>query len=113
MSALYHIYHPDQKRANRTVSNWVRRGKLINSEVCERFQKHFSKKFIEGHHWSYKRQHWGDPNWLCRWCHKILHQELGKDWADLETKPDLRLVKPTDSLPVKNDDTDVNPMGIF
>lgn len=91
MSQFYHIHHPEQARAKWTVKNRLRSGKLVKPECCERCSAPKTPKELEGHHWSYLKQHHGDPIWLCRFCHLMVHQELGKDWVDAETKPDLRV----------------------
>lgn len=88
MSAQYHLRHPEQARAKWTVANHVRRGKLVKPEKCTKCTKRFNKRFIEGHHWSYKKEHHADVIWLCRWCHRKLHEELGEKWADLDERPD-------------------------
>jgi hypothetical protein len=90
VSKLYHVYHPEQARAKWTVKNHLRRGKLKKPERCERCNEIKSKEQLEGHHWSYKKKHHGDPIWLCCGCHRIVHRELGPDWVDAETKPNLR-----------------------
>lgn len=99
MSQYYHLRHPEQARAKWTVKNHVRRGKLFKPDVCEKCLKRFNRIFIEAHHWSYKKEHHGNPNWLCRWCHKLIHAELSDKWIDMETKPDYgpkKLPPPTE-----------------
>ena len=93
MSRFYHVYHPEQARAKWTVKNHLRRGKLVKPCICERCLQPYPREQIEGHHWSYKKEHHGDPIWLCKKCHRVIHDLLGSDWKDAETKPDYCLMR--------------------
>ena len=64
---------PEKIKAENAVNNAIRDGKLIRPSHCEDCGK---KKFVQGHHWSYKEEHWLDVEWLCMKCHRKLHRLL-------------------------------------
>lgn len=69
-----------KRKAQHTVNNAKRDGKIIKSETCEHCGT--SEKKIQGHHWSYLPEHWLDVIWLCTSCHGKEHKrlnELGRD----------------------------------
>lgn len=38
---------------------------------------------LDGHHWSYDREHWLDVEWLCRSCHRNEHHANARLHADV------------------------------
>lgn len=58
-----------KRLAVKALERAVRRGDVTKSP-CEDCDDPKS----EGHHWSYRREHWLDVKWLCRPCHKALHR---------------------------------------
>lgn len=71
--------HPEKRKAQWTLSNAVRDGKILKPDCCSHCS---SKKRIQGHHWSYLPEHQLDVIWLCATCHGAEHRrlnELGRD----------------------------------
>jgi len=72
--------NPEKRKAQVTLSNGVRDGKVIKPTYCEHCGT--SERKIQGHHWSYLPEHRLDVIWLCTYCHGKEHKrlnELGRD----------------------------------
>ena len=70
----------EKRKAQYSVSNAKRDGKLFAPDTCEHCGT--SEKKIQAHHWSYLPEHWLDVIWLCTGCHGKEHRrlnELGRD----------------------------------
>lgn len=66
---------PQEIKARRAVFNAIKAGILIRPSTCESCNE---KKFVQGHHESYKEIHWLDVAWLCITCHRELHRDFVK-----------------------------------
>lgn len=75
--------NPHKRKAQHTLSNAVRDGKVDKPLNCEHCAS--SEKKIQGHHWSYLEEHWLDVIWLCTGCHGKEHRRLNALGRD----PDL------------------------
>lgn len=64
----------DKLSSRSAVSNALRDNRLVRPESCEHCQKSYDT--LEGHHWSYKEEHWLDVIWLCVPCHGKEHVRL-------------------------------------
>jgi len=87
MSRRYRQLWPNQERAKWAIRNAIRRGKIVKPNICEKCGKRHALRNIEAHHWSYRKEHWTDVIWMCRWCHDKLHDELGPNWKDSPVRP--------------------------
>ena len=65
--------NPEKKKAQNTVNNAVRDGKLIKPDTC---QECGSSGIIHGHHDDYRKPL--DVRWLCAACHFAWHAEHGE-----------------------------------
>ncbi len=63
---------PHKQAAVRAVGKAVKEGALVRGKVCEA-KGCRSKRFIEGHHWSYSAEHHLDVLWCCATCHRRGH----------------------------------------
>lgn len=65
--------NPDKRKAQYTLGNAVRDGKVVRPTSCEHCD---SSGKIQGHHWSYLQEHHLDVIWLCTRCHGLEHRRL-------------------------------------
>ena len=65
--------HPEHKHARDAVYRALKEGSLVKPDVCSECGE--QKKVIEGHHESYKQDHWLDVQWLCKVCHRKKHPD--------------------------------------
>lgn len=72
----YSQENEDKRKAVHAVSNALRDKRLIKSECCSRCVE---TENIQGHHWSYKEEHWLDVIWLCVKCHAEEHVKLREE----------------------------------
>ena len=68
---VYERENPEKIRAQKAVGRAIRSGKLTRPDFCEACGAQPGR--LEGHHSSYDRDRWLDVIWLCRKCHKFLH----------------------------------------
>lgn len=73
--------NPHKRSAQVYLGNAVRDGRIFKPSVCSHCNE---EKRIQGHHWSYEREHWLDVIWLCAPCHGKEHRRLN----DLGRDPD-------------------------
>ena len=73
--------NPQKRKAQVYLGNAVRDGRIFKPSICSHCGQ---EKRIQGHHWSYDREHWLDVVWLCAACHGEEHRRLN----DLGRDPD-------------------------
>lgn len=73
--------NPQKRKAQIYLGNAVRDGRVLKPSICSHCNE---EKRIQGHHWSYEREHWLDVIWLCAPCHGKEHRRLN----DLGRDPD-------------------------
>jgi hypothetical protein len=67
-------YYQDNKekiKAHAAVRRAIAKG-VLEPTVCE--HKGCKRKTVIGHHWSYKKEHWLDVQWLCGKHHQRVHR---------------------------------------
>lgn len=75
----YRANNPEKYKAQSAVNHAVRDGVLEKPDSCSRCD---STEGIQGHHWSYKEEHWLDVIWLCPKCHAEEHVRLRAEGVD-------------------------------
>lgn len=88
--------NPDKYKAQTSINNALRDGKLTKLNSCEHCGT--SEKKIQARHWSYEPEHWLDVIWLCTKCHGKEHKrlnELRRD-PDRQTKEGINGYHPSE-----------------
>lgn len=62
--------------ASRHMNYLIKKGQLVRGGTC---QECGTDKYIEGHHYSYRKEDWDKVVWLCSSCHRKEHLILQKD----------------------------------
>jgi hypothetical protein len=72
----YRKRNTEKFKAHNALNNAVRAGKIVKPSVCQTCGAHTT---IQGHHWSYLKEHWLDVQWLCQACHSKEHLRLREE----------------------------------
>ena len=68
--------HPEETKARLAVAYAVKTGKLIKPTCCSKCGEEASVRDIHFHHTeSYEKEFWLVGIWLCRRCHRKVHEE--------------------------------------
>lgn len=62
--------NPEKKYAQSQLGNALRSGKIDKRKSCQCCDT----EKVEGHHWSYEKEHVLDVFWLCKSCHTKEHE---------------------------------------
>ena len=73
--------HPEREQARSAVRWAVERGAIVKPCACERCG---AASPLDGHHWSYEREHWLDVEWICRSCHLNEHRAEARLYREVE-----------------------------
>lgn len=73
VSARSYAKHPERHNARRAVHDALKAGTLQRPDICRGCGEPGP---VQGHHWSYGREHWLDVTWLCSRCHNSIHHAM-------------------------------------
>lgn len=76
MRIAYQRRHPEKMAARNSMTLALKRGDLTRPDSCSSCGEGGR---IEGHHWSYLKEHQLDVVWLCVACHATEHKRLKKE----------------------------------
>ena len=73
--------YPERKHARDAVYRALKDGTLTKPVKCQHCGE---ERYLEGHHHSYKEEHWLDVEWLCKPCHNVADKEAEGAHRDTE-----------------------------